>query len=44
MYTLYLTEAARKDYKLVSKSIYNDKIQNLLHIIQNNPFQKTTSL
>ncbi|MEY4463702.1 MAG: hypothetical protein RLZZ81_673 [Pseudomonadota bacterium] len=39
MYTLYLTEAARKDYKLVSKSIYNDKIQNLLHIIQNNPFQ-----
>jgi len=39
MYTLYYTEAARKDYKIVTKSVYKDKIQTLLSIIQNNPFQ-----
>ena len=39
MYTLYFTEAARKDYKLVGKSIYKEKILKLLSLIEGNPFQ-----
>ncbi|WP_341790236.1 Txe/YoeB family addiction module toxin [Rickettsia endosymbiont of Polydrusus tereticollis] len=39
MYSLYFTQEARKDYKLVNKSIYKIKIQKLLTLIENNPFQ-----
>lgn len=39
MYTLYFTNEARKDYKIIKKSIYEAKIQELLKIIQSNPFQ-----
>ena len=39
MYTLYFTNDAKKDYRTISKSAYQIKIQGLLEILKSNPFQ-----
>lgn len=39
MYTLYFTKEATKDYRTINKSAHKARIQKLLDIIKNNPFQ-----
>jgi Txe/YoeB family toxin of toxin-antitoxin system len=41
MYELIYSTQARKDAKVVGKSRYKDKIEQLFEIIRNNPFQNT---